>query len=277
MSPTLLGCFLAMGTLWQVRLVFHFECLATVFVFIMAFIFRMNLITVTSQWAWWRLKSQAPRLFVQPLFNQIKEGITILRHWPFWGDSGDQWIPITKGQYRGKWFPFDDVIVCLSGTSRYHVILLLTDVLCDQRDKLPGIVVTKSDGDLLEYSMFVGLSILTQLSALEIMMDYCTIWNGVLLGPLNRIVKCVCISRSYNGLLRACMWFLCCWVWCRMDCNGGCSFVGWVVCGHWFGWRLDSIGPCLGATQTLGMRKWQLKPALLGNQLWNSGEPNFDI
>ena len=45
-------------------------------------------ITVTSEWARWRLKSPAPRLFDQPFVQaQIKENIT-----------GDRWIPLTKGQ-----------------------------------------------------------------------------------------------------------------------------------------------------------------------------------
>ena len=37
--------------------------------------------------------------------GQIEENIKALRHWPLWGKStGDQWIPITKGQWRGKCF-----------------------------------------------------------------------------------------------------------------------------------------------------------------------------
>ena len=58
------------------------------------------LIRVTSWWAWWRLKSPAPRLFNQ-LFTQaqIKENIKAPRHWPLCGEfTGDRWIPCTKGQ-----------------------------------------------------------------------------------------------------------------------------------------------------------------------------------
>ena len=54
------------------------------------------LFNVTSNWARWRLKSPASRLFVQ---TQIKENIKASRHWPFWGEStGHRWIPLTKGQ-----------------------------------------------------------------------------------------------------------------------------------------------------------------------------------
>ena len=60
-------------------------------------------ITVTSQWARWRLKSPASRLlFVQA---QIKENIKAPRHWPLWGEfTCDRWIPRTEGQWRGKCF-----------------------------------------------------------------------------------------------------------------------------------------------------------------------------
>ena len=57
-------------------------------------------ITVTSQWARWRLKSPASRLFAQPFVQaQIKENIKAPRHWPLWGESiGHRWIPLAKGQ-----------------------------------------------------------------------------------------------------------------------------------------------------------------------------------
>ena len=42
-------------------------------------------ITMTSQWARWRLKSPASGLFTQPFIQtQIKENIKALRHWPLW-------------------------------------------------------------------------------------------------------------------------------------------------------------------------------------------------
>ena len=63
-------------------------------------------ITITSQWVWWRLKSPASRLFTQPFIQmQIKENIKALRHWPLCGEfTGDRWIPRTNGQLRGKCF-----------------------------------------------------------------------------------------------------------------------------------------------------------------------------
>ena len=43
------------------------------------------IITVTSQWAHWRLKSPASWLFPQPFVQaQIKENIKAPRHWPLW-------------------------------------------------------------------------------------------------------------------------------------------------------------------------------------------------
>ena len=58
------------------------------------------LITVTSWYARWRLKSPASRLFTEPFIPvQIKENIKAPRHWYLWGESiGDRWIPRTKGQ-----------------------------------------------------------------------------------------------------------------------------------------------------------------------------------
>ena len=63
-----------------------------------------TIITLTSQWARWRLKSPASGLFTQ-LFIQvhIKENIKAPRHWPLCGEfTGDRWILRTKGQWRGK-------------------------------------------------------------------------------------------------------------------------------------------------------------------------------
>ena len=58
-------------------------------------------------------KSPALRVFTQPFIqSQIKGNVKAPRHWPLWGEfTGDRWIPRTKGQWRGKIFPFDDVIV----------------------------------------------------------------------------------------------------------------------------------------------------------------------
>ena len=57
-------------------------------------------VTMTSQWAWWRLKSPASRLFTQPFIQtQIKENIKAPRHRPLCGEfTGDRWIPRTNGQ-----------------------------------------------------------------------------------------------------------------------------------------------------------------------------------
>ena len=57
-------------------------------------------ITVTPQWARWRLKSPPYRLFTQPFVKaHNKESIKTPRHWPWWVElTGDRWIPRTKGQ-----------------------------------------------------------------------------------------------------------------------------------------------------------------------------------
>ena len=61
---------------------------------------------MTSQWARWRLKSPASRLVIQPFIHaQIIENIKSPRHWALRGEfTRDQWIPRTKGQWRGKCF-----------------------------------------------------------------------------------------------------------------------------------------------------------------------------
>ena len=55
-------------------------------------------ITVTSQWAPWRPKSLASRLFAKPFVQaHIKQNIKALRHWTLWGGStGDQRTPVTR-------------------------------------------------------------------------------------------------------------------------------------------------------------------------------------
>ena len=46
------------------------------------------------------------------LFRQKSKKTTKLCHWPLWGEStGDWWIPLIKAQWRGIFFPFDDVIM----------------------------------------------------------------------------------------------------------------------------------------------------------------------
>ena len=66
------------------------------------------IITVTSQWAQWRLKSPASRLFAQPLV-QVQNNAP--RNWPLWGEfTSERWCPHTKTR-NAKMFPFGDVII----------------------------------------------------------------------------------------------------------------------------------------------------------------------
>ena len=70
-----------------------------------------SIITMTSQWVWWRLKWPASRLFAQSFVQaQIKENIKAPRHWPLGGESTGNKGPVTR-----KMFPFDDVINILQG------------------------------------------------------------------------------------------------------------------------------------------------------------------
>ena len=65
---------------------------------------------MTSQWARWRIKSPASRLFTQ-LFIQarIKENIKDPRHLPLWGEfTGD--FPAQRASYA-EMSPFDDAIM----------------------------------------------------------------------------------------------------------------------------------------------------------------------
>ena len=78
-------------------------------------------ITVTSQWASWRLKSPVSRLFAQAFVRaHVKENTKAPRHWPFLrGEfTGDWWgihrWPMDsphKGPVTRKGFPFDNVIM----------------------------------------------------------------------------------------------------------------------------------------------------------------------
>ena len=75
---------------------------------------RDEIITMTSSWARWRLKSPTSRLFTQAFIQaQMKESIKAPRHWSL---CGEFWIPRTNGQWRGKW-TFDDVIMKIDGSS----------------------------------------------------------------------------------------------------------------------------------------------------------------
>ena len=67
--------------------------------------FFRQLITMTSKWALWRVKSPASRVFVQPF---VQAQIKALRRWPLWE------LPVDsshKGPVTLKLFPFDDVII----------------------------------------------------------------------------------------------------------------------------------------------------------------------
>ena len=56
-----------------------------------------QLITVTSKWARWRLKSPVFRLFTQPFIQvQLKENNKALRHWPLCGEFSDQWAQMAS-------------------------------------------------------------------------------------------------------------------------------------------------------------------------------------
>ena len=63
-------------------------------------IYHNCLITVTSKWARWCLKSPASPSFTHAFIQvQIKENIKAPRHWPQCGEfTSDRWIPRTNGQ-----------------------------------------------------------------------------------------------------------------------------------------------------------------------------------
>ena len=113
---------------------------------------------MTSWRARWRLKSPASRLFAQAFVQvQIKENIKAPHHWPLWGEStGDRWIPLTKGQWRGKCFhlmislwpesnkdtkgmlPSETVLKFVVGC---NAICILRGMVCDIRLSSGNIVV----------------------------------------------------------------------------------------------------------------------------------------
>ena len=69
-------------------------------------------ITLISQWARWRHKSPASRLFTQPFIQaQIKGNIKALRHWPLWGNSPVTGEFPTQRASNAEMFPSDDVII----------------------------------------------------------------------------------------------------------------------------------------------------------------------
>ena len=60
-----------------------------------------KIITLTSKWPRWRLKSPASRLFTQPFIQtQIKENIKALHHWPLCGEfTGTGEFPAQRASY----------------------------------------------------------------------------------------------------------------------------------------------------------------------------------
>ena len=75
--------------------------------------YRFLVITVTSYWVQWRLKSSASLLFTQPFIQaQIKKNIRAPHRWPLCRElTNDRCIPRTNGTITRKMFPFDDVIM----------------------------------------------------------------------------------------------------------------------------------------------------------------------
>ena len=98
----------------------------------------VDIITVTSQWARWHLKSPASRLFIQPFIQaQIKNYSTVysgadqrthqsstslafvwgIHRWPV--NSLHKW-PVTR-----KMFPFDDVIMMIKVSCHGHANIMM--------------------------------------------------------------------------------------------------------------------------------------------------------
>ena len=78
---------------------------------------------VTSWWVRWRLNHRSLggllNRFVQA---QINENIKAPHHWPLWVEfTGDRWIPLTKGQWRGKCFTFM-TSPCMRSVGIFHQI-----------------------------------------------------------------------------------------------------------------------------------------------------------
>ena len=63
-----------------------------------------GVITMTSWWPRWRLKSPASRLFTQPFIQtEIKENIKAPRHWPLCGEfTGTGEFPAQRASYAGN-------------------------------------------------------------------------------------------------------------------------------------------------------------------------------
>ena len=108
----------------------------------------LGLITMTSLWARWHLKSPASRLFTQPFIEaQIKENFKAPPHWPLCEEfTGDRWIPRTKGQWRGKCFHLMMSSCCKQ--LRLFYLLLPARPVIFTRYWLPYTVDFKAPGEL---------------------------------------------------------------------------------------------------------------------------------
>ena len=86
-------------------------------------------ITVTPQWARWRLKSPAPRLFTQPFIRaQINENIKAPCHWSLCGEfTDDRWIPRTNASNTENvfiWWRHYDTVTASDCATWHHYQLL---------------------------------------------------------------------------------------------------------------------------------------------------------
>ena len=94
------------------------------------------LITVTSSWWRWRLKSPASSLFTEPFIQaQIKENIKAPRHRPLQGEfNSDRWIPTqipSNAENVSIWWRHHDCAVCLQAvTEKVTRITWIYQLLC---------------------------------------------------------------------------------------------------------------------------------------------------
>ena len=90
------------------------------------------LITITSLWPRWRLKSPASRLFTQLFIQtQIKESIKAPRHWPLCGEfTGTGEFPAQRASYAENvsiWWRHHVIRLIIS---RYKIHLSSTAIEC---------------------------------------------------------------------------------------------------------------------------------------------------
>ena len=103
------NCAQALGRIWHIRWHHHVNNCNTPndvqnkaidFKTVSIATLTLYIITMTSSWGRWRLKSPPARLFTQPFIQaQMKENIKAPRHWPMCGEcTCDRWIPHKNGQ-----------------------------------------------------------------------------------------------------------------------------------------------------------------------------------